>query len=363
MSQQLILDLSDSATARSKGQARRRNQPAQSEDARKAQRNLARRERARCKKTGNTEQQRLHSVQPSPYADQPQYGASLPVKDKAAQKNLELPLVPHLPAFTVLPAHADDINLRALAQSSRYIAAQAKARETKDIVRDDVQQIGDGNKMPAQDQSNPHFIVEGQDLDAVEILAKAANEQHLISTATHAETMSVDTGDETEAEAVMEYSQKCPVTTCEYHHKGFSLKVERDKHTMTQFQGDVRCSIWSSCGSSSDYSNTYLNNVEHLRNHIRIFYGRVPLTHHITATLKCWICHRSFLQPAYLEHLDDCILHAVELEASEKAGTCPVPYCVHHHKDFSSKYQREQHVIQHYGYNGKAFEDLTAVRL
>lgn len=56
MSQQLILDISG-GTARSKGQARRRNQPAQSEDARKAQRNLARRERARCKKTGNTEQQ------------------------------------------------------------------------------------------------------------------------------------------------------------------------------------------------------------------------------------------------------------------------------------------------------------------
>ncbi len=58
MSQQLVLDVSN-ATARSKGQARRRNQPALSEDARKAQRNLARRERARCKKTGKTDQQFL----------------------------------------------------------------------------------------------------------------------------------------------------------------------------------------------------------------------------------------------------------------------------------------------------------------
>lgn len=55
MSQQLLLDIS-SATARSKGQARRRNQPTESEEARKAQRNLARRERARCKKTARTEQ-------------------------------------------------------------------------------------------------------------------------------------------------------------------------------------------------------------------------------------------------------------------------------------------------------------------
>lgn len=58
MSQQLVLDISD-ATARSKGQARRRFHPTLSEDARKEQRNLARRERARCKKTRNTEQQLL----------------------------------------------------------------------------------------------------------------------------------------------------------------------------------------------------------------------------------------------------------------------------------------------------------------
>ena len=58
MSQQLVLDISN-ATERSKGQARRRNHPALSEDARKPQRNLARRERARCKKTGKTEQQFL----------------------------------------------------------------------------------------------------------------------------------------------------------------------------------------------------------------------------------------------------------------------------------------------------------------
>ena len=55
---QLLLDIS-TASVRSKGQARRRNQPAASEDARKAQRNLARRERAKCKKAGETQQQLL----------------------------------------------------------------------------------------------------------------------------------------------------------------------------------------------------------------------------------------------------------------------------------------------------------------
>ena len=53
MSYQVLLDL-PGATARSKGQARRRNQPCLSDDARKDQRNFARRERARCKRLGKT---------------------------------------------------------------------------------------------------------------------------------------------------------------------------------------------------------------------------------------------------------------------------------------------------------------------
>ena len=55
MSYQVLLDI-PGATARSKGQARRRNQLSLSDGARKDQRNLARRERARCKRIGRIEQ-------------------------------------------------------------------------------------------------------------------------------------------------------------------------------------------------------------------------------------------------------------------------------------------------------------------
>ncbi len=58
MSQRLLLDIS-CASARSKGQARRRNQSAPSEEARKAQRNRVRRDRVRGIQTGPTEQQLL----------------------------------------------------------------------------------------------------------------------------------------------------------------------------------------------------------------------------------------------------------------------------------------------------------------
>ena len=56
MPQQLLLGIL-SASARSKGQARRRNQPAVSEDTHIAQRNLTHHERARYNKAGKTEGQ------------------------------------------------------------------------------------------------------------------------------------------------------------------------------------------------------------------------------------------------------------------------------------------------------------------
>ncbi|CAD6591131.1 MAG: hypothetical protein ASARMPREDX12_004939 [Alectoria sarmentosa] len=200
MSQQLVLDISG-ATARSKGQARRRNQPALSEDARKAQRNLARRERAKCKKTKNTEQQLRPSVIPSPYADQPQYGAPFSAKGKAAHTPSETPLLPHLPAFTVLPAHANDVNQRALAQSRRRMATQTKAQVTKDIVRDDVQRVGDVNITPEKHRSEPRVITEEQDLDVAGILVDVSKEQHAISTASNNGNISANPGVGTKADA------------------------------------------------------------------------------------------------------------------------------------------------------------------
>ena len=160
-------------------------------------------------------------MQPSPYADQPQYGALFPAKDKAAQRNPELPLLPHLPAFTVLPASADIINLRALAQSSRYLAAQSKVQETKDIARDRTQRIGGVNNTPAQDGLESRIIAEEQDLDAAGILTKAANEQHSISIATYTESRSIDTGNETETISVMEMD----MSYCDYEHYGFPPPV------------------------------------------------------------------------------------------------------------------------------------------
>lgn len=255
----------------------------------------------------------------------------------------EIPLQPHRPAFIVLPAHADEFNLRALAQSSRYIAAQSKAQEAKDVVRDNLQQVGGVSVIQARDGSQSRITPEEQDRDVAEILVEVAREQHPASTVMDTETNSVNTGGEPEADASMEYSRKCPVTTCEFHRKGFPRKGERDKHTMTHFDGPFKCSS-ELCDRS--YSSEIFDNVEDLRHHVR------GSTHHSSfcefKRFKCCVCTRVFDRSAYLEHLNDCIVHTVELEASGRARACPMPFCDHHLMDFPSKYLRGQHLIQHY---------------
>lgn len=183
-------------------------------------------------------------MQPSPYANRVQYSVSLPVKGRAANKSSKLPLLPHLPAFTVLPADASVFNRRALSQSTRYIAAQSKAQVTEDVVRGDVQQVRDLRFIQAGDGFESRLITKEQDLDAAEILVTAAKEQHPICKATDTGTTSVDTDGEIEFDATMEYLQR-PI--CECHHKGFPLRAERDKHTSTPIENDIECgSYWCS---------------------------------------------------------------------------------------------------------------------
>lgn len=255
----------------------------------------------------------------------------------------EIHLQPHRPAFTVLPAHANEFNLRALAQSSRYIAAQSKAQEAKDVVRDDLQQVGGVSVIQARDGSQSRITPEEQDRDVAEILVEVAREQHPASTVMDTETNSVNTGGEPEADASMEYSRKCPVATCEFHRKGFPRKAERDKHTMTHFEGSFNWG-YELCGRS--YSFEILDNIEDLRHHVR---GSTHLSSfRELERFKCYVCTRVFDRSGYLEHMDDCMVHTVELEASGRARACPVPFCDHHLMDFPSKYLIGQHLIRHY---------------
>ena len=222
------------------------------------------------------------------------------------------------------------------------MATQTKAQVTKDIVRDDVQRVGDVNITPEKHRSEPRVITEEQDLDVAGILVDVSKEQHAISTASNNGNISANPGVGTKADASMEDSRKCPVTTCEYHHRGFLLKEEREKHTMTHFEGDLRCG----CYNCRPLGRKVFNDLEQLRSHVWEFLR--GYTNSGRKGFICSMCSCHFNGLDYLKHLDDCIVHTVELEASGRARACPMLSCSHHQRDFPSKQQREQHIHKHY---------------
>ena len=359
MSYQVLLDF-PGATARSKGQARRRNQPSLSDDARRDQRNLARRERARCKRIGRTKQPHVEaeggipymtiapanlarsSVPPSSNSNRLEHDAYVTAEDKAAFKISQPALPPHPPTITALPAHPIDINRRALAQSNRYIAAQSKVQETNDSMRIDVQRLGDVtgdvSVIPARDPLESQSTPERHDFDAAEILLAVAQEPRAISTTPELGDMLAATVDGPEEDAISISSWTCPVSTCIDHRKRFSSKTERDIHTRTHFEG-------MGCGHSQCCASTFL-----FKEFKRMF-AHTKLAHPISIydtgkPFKCQSCTQEFKQSDYLDHFDDCMVRTVKRKALGNAAPCPVSWCYYHLKDFDSTYLRGQHLFQ-----------------
>ena len=359
MSYQVLLDF-PGASARSKGQARRRNQPSLSDDARKDQRNLVRRERARCKRVERTEQPHVgaeggipymtiapanlarSSVQPSSNSSRLQHDAYVTAEDKAAYKISQPALPPHPPAITILPAHPIDINRRALAQSNRYIAAHSKVQETNDSVRIDVQSLGDitgdVSFIPARDPLESQSTTERHDFDAAELLLAVAQEPRAISTTPELGDMLAATVDGPEEDAMSISSWTCPVSTCIDHRKRFSSKKERDIHTRTHFEG-------MGCGHSDCHQSIIIfKESDNLFAHTKFFHRQS--SDDTGKHFKCQSCTQDLCQSDYLDHFEDCMVRTVERKALGNARPCPVSSCDHHLIDFGSTYLRDQHLFQ-----------------
>ena len=69
---------------------------------------------------------------------------------------------------------------------------------------------------------------------------------------------------------------------------------------------------------------------------------------HDSRGLKCVICFGDFYPSGYLKHLDDCIVHAVQVQALGMAQPCPVPVCEHHPTRGPSRSSMDQHTIKDY---------------
>ena len=281
------------------------------------------------------------SVQTSSNANQLQHGAQVTVKDKAAYKVSKTALPPPLPAITILPAHPIDINRRALAQSTRYIAAQSKMRDTSDSVRIDVQGLedvtGDVSIIPARDLLESQSTSKKQDFDAAGILLAVAQEQRAITTTPKLGEMSVAIVDELEENYIFNSSWICPVSTCIDHHKRFSSRLEWRRHTRTHFKG-MGCAH-----SDCHWSVLIYKDLDNLLAHTKSCHW-LP-SDDTCKRFKCQSCFHNLNRSDYLDHLDDCIVHMVQREASGKARPCPMSSCDHHLTDFPSRYHRGLHLF------------------
>ncbi|KAM0255323.1 hypothetical protein ACHAQJ_005913 [Trichoderma viride] len=130
-----------------------------------------------------------------------------------------------------------------------------------------------------------------------------------------------------------ERPEKCPITTCEYHVKGFARKYDKNRHTLTHYKGNMVCGFCPGSGSASEKSFnradvfkrhlTSVHNVEQTPPNSRKRIGVAPMTlagYAADATGKCSTCSQTFTNAQdFYEHLDDCVLRMVQQEDPAEA--------------------------------------------
>lgn len=125
-----------------------------------------------------------------------------------------------------------------------------------------------------------------------------------------------------------ERPEKCPISNCEYHHKGFARKYDKNRHTLTHYKGTMVCGFCPGSGSAAEKS---FNRADVFKRHLTSVHGvdqsapngrkRTPPTAAATklssycqdATGKCSTCSATFNSAQeFYEHLDECVLHVVQ---------------------------------------------------
>ncbi|KAK3327983.1 hypothetical protein B0T19DRAFT_179451 [Cercophora scortea] len=137
-----------------------------------------------------------------------------------------------------------------------------------------------------------------------------------------------------------ERPEKCPITTCEYHIKGFARKYDKNRHTLTHYKGTMVCGFCPGSGSAAEKS---FNRADVFKRHLTAVHGveQTPpnsrkkaagsanggsaaskkLTSYAPdATGKCSTCSQTFSNAQdFYEHLDDCVLRIVQQEDPAEA--------------------------------------------
>ncbi|KAH7309452.1 hypothetical protein B0I35DRAFT_482229 [Stachybotrys elegans] len=133
-----------------------------------------------------------------------------------------------------------------------------------------------------------------------------------------------------------ERPEKCPITHCEYHIKGFARKYDKNRHTLTHYKGSMVCGF---CPGSGSTSEKFFNRADVFKRHLTSVHGveqtppnsRKKATGTINAgkkltgyapdaTGKCSTCTQTFANAQeFYEHLDDCVLRIVQQEDPSEA--------------------------------------------
>ena len=129
-----------------------------------------------------------------------------------------------------------------------------------------------------------------------------------------------------------ERPEKCPIVTCEYHHKGFARRYDRNRHTLTHYKGTMVCGFCPGSGSVAEKSfnradvfKRHLMSVHHVEqtppnSRKKSSAGLVSETKRSASfprdvTGKCSTCSETFDNAQdFYEHLDDCVLRVVQQE-------------------------------------------------
>lgn len=279
------------------------------------------------------------SVQSFPPASPAQHDLPPPSTDRVVKSLPDIPLRPPHLAFTELPGRADQFTLRAMEKHQERIKAATGTLR-----------IDDTSALKASDKAECQIAPQEQDLNAAGILVEVAREQHPISPALDTGSLSVTKSGASDANASLQYTRKCPITSCAYHlDRGFWSTKEKNNHIMTHFEGQIgfitngsRYSLpWPSYIENP--ANFFLK-IEILKRRLRQHFGWDGYGGYST----CCICIRSVDRWGYVKHVDDCIVHAVLEQALGTGQACPVSTCEHDPPKFPWGSDTDETLVKHF---------------
>lgn len=119
-----------------------------------------------------------------------------------------------------------------------------------------------------------------------------------------------------------ERPEKCPISTCEYHLKGFARKYDKNRHALTHYKGTMACPFCPGPGTAFEKA---FNRADVFKRHLTAVHNVDQLAPNSRRVIrgggvraKCSICNGEFATAQdFYEHLDDCVLTVVVAEGAK----------------------------------------------